>query len=185
MRLPHRRIGRRRAGAAASAPGTGTKDRRSCRSPFRLSRRLPSSYHLRVISPASSRFPSPKANPAARAIAPRIRIKADVTISSATPTCCSAMKMAITMTADFASLARIGTPATCPAEATIKPRTNSPTMMPSTTITMPAINVGINDNIIPNISLILSRPSAALARRMTTSITSQNMSLPTAWTGSM
>ena len=42
----------------------------------------------------------------------------------------------------------------------------------------------MNDSIIPNIWLMLSRPSAVLASRMTTSITSQKMSLARARTGS-
>ncbi len=48
-------------------------------------------------------------------------VNAAVTISSATPTCCSAMKIAITTTAPLAIFATVGTPDTLPAEARIRP----------------------------------------------------------------
>ena len=78
-------------------------------------------------------------------------MNAAVTISSATPTCCSAMKIAITTTAPFAILATVGTPDTLPADARITPRTNSPRIMPRITMTIPAMSVGMKASIVPNI----------------------------------
>ena len=56
--------------------------------------------------------------------------------------------------------------------------------MPRITITIAAMSVGMKESIIPNIWLMLSRPSAVLASRITTSITSQKISLASARTGS-
>jgi len=94
------------------------------------------------------------------------------------------MNSAMTMTAPLAIFATVGTPATPPAEARIRPRTNSPRIMPRIMITIAAMSVGMNASIIPNIWLMLSSPSAVLASRITTSITSQKTSLARARTGS-
>ena len=153
-------------------------------SSFRRPRKRPASYQRLVTSPASSRLPSPKASPAASATAPRISVNAAVTISSETPTCCSAMNTAIRITTLLASFATIGTPDTVPADARIRARTNSPVIRPRITITIAAMSVGRNPRMRPNISLMLSSPSAALASRITTSITSQKMRFAAARTGS-
>ena len=55
------------------------------------------------------------------------------------------MKMAITTTAAFVTLASVGTPSTVPAEARISPRRNSPTTIPRITITIALISVGMNE----------------------------------------
>jgi hypothetical protein len=57
-------------------------------------------------------------------------------------------------------------------------------IIPRITITMAAMSVGMNESIIPNIWLMLSSPSAVLASRMTTNMTSQKISLARARTGS-
>ena len=51
-------------------------------------------------------------------------------------------------------------------------------------MTIPAMSVGMKASIVPNIWLMLSSPSAVLASRITTSITSQKISLASARTGS-
>ena len=94
------------------------------------------------------------------------------------------MNAAMSTTTHLATRATVGTPATRPADATITARRNSPTIMPRMTITLPAMSVGRNASICPNIALMLSRPRAALASRITTSITSQKRRRPAACTGS-
>ena len=51
-------------------------------------------------------------------------------------------------------------------------------------MTIPAMSVGMKPSIVPNIWLMLSSPSAVLASRITTSMTSQKISLASARTGS-
>src|SRR5215213_1259572 len=90
-----------RSSASSASRSAAAMASRSC---------LYRSYQARVTSPASSRLPSPNDSASASATAPKRIANAVTTISFAMPSCCSAMKIASTMTPQRPTRASVGPP---------------------------------------------------------------------------